>query len=263
MKACSWCKTVRPLEQFWSDPRKPDGREHVCCVCRSLRRAQRLGRMTPHKDSPWRRELLPLLAQRLCAQLHGEDAPPCEVELISVDAWHRAMRLICGGARPRVALRQASINEGVLRAYSRYEPRLAAWLARAKQVSKRRGWPSMLDMGSVLGELVRNPGLSARSACRQHDVSYTGFLARTQTPDFEPRYLRAKSLQRDRSFGAMSAELEALGDGVTRATRRSMAQRVHELKRLEPRRGWSPRQLNPVEEARQRVAAARRKRRTR
>src|SRR5207302_615560 len=89
---------------------------------RSLHRDQRLGRVQhPHADSPWLRELLPLLSQRLCAHLHNEDAQPLpaayrDMELISVDAWNRTMLLICEGLRPRDALRQAGIGESVFAA---------------------------------------------------------------------------------------------------------------------------------------------------
>lgn len=214
-------------------------------------------------DSPWLKGLLPRLAQRLCARLHGEEAPACDVELIPVIAWHNICASICQGLRPRAALRQVGISEHVFRAYLRYEPRLAAWYARAKQASKRRHQPSMLDMEMVLKDLLHGPGLSARTACRQHGVDYRGFVLRSQTPEWEPRFLRVKALQRDRSFGTMSAELDALGDGITRAVRSDMARRVHELRKLEPRRLWPRRQLSPVEEARKRVATARRKRRVR
>ena len=212
----------------------------------------------PHADSPWLRELLPLLSQRLCAHLHNEDAQPLpaayrDMELISVDAWNRTMLLICEGLRPRDALRQAGIGESVFAAHLRYEPRLAAWYARAKQASKRRHWPGLLEVEEVLRDILRNPRMSVRTACRQRGIDYRGFIQRTQTPEFESRFLRSKSLQRDRSFEAMVAELEALGDGVTRATHRSMAQRVHELQRLEPRREWPRKQLSPIEEARQRA----------
>jgi hypothetical protein len=214
--------------------------------------------------SPGMRELLPLSARRLCALLHGEGPPPLpapygEVELVPPGVWHRVMRLVCEGTSPEAALRRANIPRPVFDAHLRYEPRLAAWFARAKQVSKRRGWPALLDMDTILRTLIRSPGLSARTACREHGVDYRGFILRTQTPEYEARFLSIKSLQRDRSFGILAAELEAIGDGVTRATRRNMARRVLELKRLEPRRTWPRRQVSPVGEARQRVAMARRR----
>jgi hypothetical protein len=236
-KVCPRCGEARPVEQFWRDARKPGGREKLCCVCRSLRRAQRLGRtQTPRKNSPWLRELLPALARRLSALLHGEDAPPCRMELIPVNVWHRAMQLICEGTSPEGALRRAKIPRHLFDAHLRYEPRLAAWFARAKRASRHRRWPGVLEMDELLSELIRTPGMSARTACQHRGINYRGFILRSKTPEWEDRFLRIKALQRDRSFGALAAELEALGDGVTRATRRSMAQRVHELKRLEPRR---------------------------
>jgi hypothetical protein len=253
-RVCSGCGIQKSLSEFWLDARRPGGREAVCSACRSFAKAKRLGRVqNPRTDASWLQALLPALAQRLCALLHGEGAPACDVELSSPTAWHRIMSAVCQGHGRAAALRQAGISQGVFAAYLRYEPRLSAWYARAKQVSKRRGWPGPVEMESVLSALVRTPGLSARTACRQHDIDYRSFILRTQTPEFESRFLSVKSLQRDRSFGVMSAELYALGDGVSRATKRDLAQRVHALEKLEPRRGRPRKQLNPIQEARRRA----------
>jgi hypothetical protein len=264
VRVCSSCGVEKPLTEFWADPRKPGGRETVCRSCRSLRRAQRLGRtQIPHADAPWLRDALPDSAAWLCAQLHGEPAPGCDVALIAPEAWNQAMRLICEGTSPEAALHQAGIGEAVFRAHLRYEPRLATWYSKAKQASKRRHQPSVLEMDTVLRELIHNPGLSARSACRQHGVSYAGFILRTQTPEFEARYLRTKSVQTDRSFESMRTEMSA--DGLTRAARSDMARQAHALKRLEPRREWPRKPLSPaaaaLKEARKRVVTARKRNR--
>jgi hypothetical protein len=234
------------------------------CVCASLHRAAKHGRTrNPCRDAPWLRPVLPRLAQRLCAQLHDEDPAPLPeayrgLELpIAVEDWHAVMTRVCAGAHPKVALRQVGVRESVFRALLRHEPRLTAWFARAKTVSKRRHQPSMIDMDAVLRELIRNPDVSARTACQRHGVRYTGFLARTRTPEWEQRYIRAKDLQRDQAFAAMDAEVTALGAGVTRATRQGVAQRIHALRRLEPRRFWPRKPLNTaaatLRDARRRV----------
>jgi hypothetical protein len=269
MKVCSRCGTAKPLEDFWTDARKPGGREYTCKACRSLRRAQKQGRIqNSHTDSIWLSELLPLLARRLCARLYDEDVPALPAayqgaELISPTAWHTVLRLLCQGVRLRSALRQAGASEGIFREYLRYEPRLKAWFDRTKQASKRRGWPSLLEVEEILRALIYSPGLSARGACRQHGVSYAKFLKASKLPEWEGRYLRVKALQRDRSFETMRTELMALGDGVTRTTRRNMAQRVHALKKLEPRRFWARKPPNAaaavLRDARRRAKDARSK----
>lgn len=264
---CSICGVEKPLSGFWRDVRRPGGRETTCAACRSFKQAQRLGRVAPSKNGSRLKEmLLPRLAARLRAYLHNESAPLlpapyCDVEaVISPAAWHAVMRLVCQGMPPKVALRRVGIPRGIFDAHCQYEPRLAAWFARVKQASRRRHQPGLLAVDEVLRELIRSPGMSARTACRQHGVDYRGFIARTKTPEIEPRYLRIRALQRDRSFEGMRAELAGLGAGITRADRSDMASRAHALKRLEPRRLWTRR---PLSELQQRLRDARRRARRR
>jgi hypothetical protein len=165
------------------------------------------------------------------------------------------MRFVCQGMPPNVALRRVGIPRGLFGAHCRAEPRLAAWFARVKQESRRRRQPGLLAVDEVLRELIQSPGMSARTACRQHGVDYRGFIARTKTPEIEPRYLRIRALQKDRSLEAVGAEITALGDGITKAARSDMARKVHALKKLEPRR---LQERKPLSEREQRLRDARR-----
>jgi hypothetical protein len=239
-RVCSRCEAEKPLSAFWRDARKPDGHETVCAACRSRRRADHRGTtQRPRKNALWRRALLPVLAARLCAQLHGEPVPPLppgcqDVELISAAAWQQAMLLIRQGVSPETALRRVGIRRDLLAACCRYEPRLKASFVSAKLAARRRNRPNVLAIDSVLYELLRNPTMSLRTACAKHGVDYRGCLASTKEPELEPRYLRVRDMQQHLALDDLISEVDQISN--TRAAGSYLARRINALKTLEPQR---------------------------
>jgi hypothetical protein len=117
-------------------------------------------------------------------------------------------------------------------------------------------------MMAVLREIVRTPGMSAREACKLHNVRYSNFLTATARPEWEPFYLRAKRLQRGQSFAALDEQiLDA--PKLTRVFKRGINQTVNRLRRLEPRRLWPKKQLTQqqqlLRDARRRARQAQRR----
>jgi hypothetical protein len=252
----------------------------VCRVCRGLQKSQRMGRVrTPGKLTAWLRAALPTLASNLERRLFSaelteelladgvpehmarEEAAPAGLELISVEAWQRAMRLICSGVLTENALKRTGIRRFIFDAHLRYEPRLVKRYVAAKAVGKRKNWPEEL-IDKVLSEI--SDGASAAQALRKHkpglkDTERKSFYALTQRDKaLEQRYLFAAEWRRDRAFEDMLSEVDSLGDGITRATRRDINQRVNRLNHLRPVRLRPRKQLSPLEarlkEARRRAA---------
>ena len=240
MRVCSRCGAAKSLEHYYRDRTKADGLEHSCKSCRSLARADHRGTtQRPRKNALWRRALLPVLAARLCAAVHGEAVPPLppgcqDVELISAAAWQQAVLLICQGVSPETALRRVGIPRDLLAACCRYEPRLKASFGRAKLAARRRNQPSVLAIDAVLSELLRNPTMSLRTACAKHGVDYRGCLARTKEPELEPRYLRIREMQQDLAFDDLISEVDQISN--TRAAGSHLARQINALKTLEPQR---------------------------
>jgi hypothetical protein len=248
----------------------------VCRVCRGLQKSQRMGRVrTPGRLSAWLRAAMPTLAAILERRLFSaelteelladavpehmtrEEAAPAELELISAEAWQRAMRLICSGVTTSVALKQCGIRRFLFDAHLRHEPKLAKRYAAAKAAGKRKNWPEEL-IDKVLREI--SDGASAAQALRKHkpgltDTERKSFHALTQRDKaLEQRYLFAAEWRRDRAFEDMRSELDEIGDGITRGTKREMNRRIHALRKLEPRR---LRARKPVSERHQRLREAR------
>jgi hypothetical protein len=257
---CLRCGVAKSPEHYERNRR-------VCQSCQSLRRSKQRGTTRrPRRDARWRRELLPLLAVRLAAQLHGERVPPlpkgCRgLELISAEAWQEMTSAICRGTPPEIALRRAGISRDVLTAYRRHEPRLARRFAEAKEVSRRRRRPHPPKMEDVFRELIEDPYLSLRQACARHGVVYRGALARTQEPAFEPRYLSARKIQHFRALDDMTTTAKGPGESDSMSAvcaDRAQIERIsHRMKQLEPRRLWPRRELTVLEKARKRAGGPR------
>jgi hypothetical protein len=195
----------------------------------SLRRHQRrYGRTRVHADSAWVRELLPIMAQRLCAVLHNEPLPPVppgypdDVELISEQAWTTMMQLICSGISPQDALHQVGIPIGVLRSYLRAEPRLRQRFSIARTVARQRWCP----LEEIFDDII-STSASVRSICARRSVSYSRFLALSlRDLHVSEQYLAAKEIQRmcldDENESAVSAALDGAGGASRKALRQVM-----------------------------------------
>jgi hypothetical protein len=164
------------------------------------------------------------------------------------------------------ARKELQIAEWLVVCVLRREPRLAAWyhcaIRRGVRTPHR---PSLIQMTTVLNALVRNPGMSARTACKLHNVSYINFLKLTRLPEWEALYLRAKRLQRGQSFATLDEKIVE-APKLTRFFKREINQTVNRLRRLEPRRFWNRRELTPqqqlLRDARRRARQAQQRRPT-
>jgi hypothetical protein len=226
----------------------------------------------PKRDAAWAEKWLPLFAARLCAQLHGEPLPKAPDKYrvgpgrkLTPTIWHellrRAQRTTVANAR-----RELKIPEWLVGRVLRREPRLAAWYRRAIPLGDRSPYrPSLIQMTAIFGTLVRTPGMSARTACKLHNVRYSNFLKATARPEWESTYLRAKALQRGQSFAALDEQIVE-APKLTRVFKRGINQTVNRLRRLEPRRLWPKRELTPqqqlLRDARRRARQAQQRRPT-
>jgi len=189
------------------------------------------------------RELFPLMAQRLCAQLHNEPAQPLPydaVELISVQSWNDLMRLICQGTIPLDALHQVGVPVGVFRSYMRTEPRLRSRWNIARGIARRRNWP----LDEILDDIA-NSDLSLRGICACHGVSYQRFLRLSQDPYVFEQYLEAKQAQRLRLDDANESTVTAALDGGGAASRKTLRQTMRVFNQTATKiRGMWPRRLS-------------------
>jgi hypothetical protein len=213
----------------------------------SLRKHQRrYGRTRVHVDSIWVRELLPLLAARLCADLHNEPLPPLppgypdDVELISEQAWENVMRLICQGIPPQDALHQVGIRKNILDAYCRYEPRLRSHFNIARGIARRLWCP----VEEIL-EDISNTSDSVRHICARRGVGYKRFLYLSRDPYVQEQYLEAKEMQRLQLDDANDSSMTAALDGAGGASRKALRQTMRAFNRTATRiRGLVPRRIN-------------------
>jgi hypothetical protein len=159
------------------------------------------------------------------------------------------------------ALKRTGIRGFLFAAHLRHEPRLAKRYEAAKAAGKRKNWPKHL-IDEVLSEI--SDGASTAQALRRHKPGLTdserkSFYALTQRDKaLEERYLFAAEWRKDRALEDMRSEVDALGDGITRATRRDINRRMNRLNHLRPVRLRPRKQLSPLEarlkEARRRAA---------
>jgi hypothetical protein len=214
----------------------------------------------PERDAQWAQEWLPLFSARLCAALHGEELPAAPSgyrvgpgKKLTPEKWHELLRL-SQSVTVNEARRKLRVPQWLVSWVIRREPRLATWYRRAVPIGQRAPCrPSIIQMSAILATLVKNPGMSARTACKLHGVrSYYSFLDQTLRPEWESRYLRAKSLQRVRSFEGLGEQIDG-APKLTQRFRRGINQQVDRLTRLEPRRLWSKKPRTELQEARRRA----------
>jgi hypothetical protein len=172
---------------------------------------------------------------------------------ITEEQWAQLLRLVGTGTKVEIAFKQVGRGRKVLRRYFRENPvRHEHWLHVVKEGIFRRRWPSVLEMDAILTTLIRNPGMSARTACAQHGftgkTAYDRFIKRTRAEPWQARYLRVKRLQRGRSFEALEERVDT-APKLTRPVRREINQTVNRLRHLEPRRLWPKKQLSAAEAA--------------
>ena len=165
--------------------------------------------------------------------------------------WAALLQAIAAGKPVRHALRELRRSDRVLYSYLNCNPERREQWRRALHLARAKRSPTLLQMNAILSTLVRNPGMSARSACALHGIRgrspYQLFLDATAGPEWSGRYLRAKRLQRSRAFDDLRESIES-APNLTRAFRKGLNQELCRLTRLEPRRSWPKKQRTPQEQ---------------
>jgi hypothetical protein len=188
----------------------------------------------------------------------GVNRNPGRLKPVTADEFRQMLRLIAEGRTVKSALRQLHrSNAGIFYACLRRRPERRDMWRKAIALSRRKKWPTLVQMESILRLLASNPRMSARTACALNGIEgrvrYQGFLDTTELPEWRDRYLTVKRLQRGSSFDALREEIET-APNLRRAFRRGINQQVNRLTRLEPRRLWPKKQLTPYEQFRRRRA---------
>jgi hypothetical protein len=192
------------------------------------------------KDLRLLRKILPVAAERLAAQLRGEQTPPIPAPGITLEAWRELMRLVCTGTTRRTALRRVEISEAVFYSYLRHEPHLRLLWADAKRWGRRKAY-SALGIEEVL-EGIACSSTSTKAACELHGVPYGGFIKLTLSDGaLGARYLAAKDQQQEMLHGMLASESGSRIDEITtRAAAREHARNLNQgalaIRKLLPRR---------------------------
>lgn len=121
-KACSKCKQVKPLDEFWAEPRKRDGRHSACKACTSL----------TLRDSTLRRKYGITAAEydQMLADQGGACAvceKPDPKRALVVDHCHRSTKvraLLCDRCNRLLGVvnDDRSLLEAAIRFLDRYQP---------------------------------------------------------------------------------------------------------------------------------------------
>jgi hypothetical protein len=155
-------------------------------------------------------------------------------EVISAECFRRITWLVRSGTRVSSALRQCGVGPWRFATYLRHEPRLAQRFAAAKLAAWGRRW-SQDRIEDALRRI--SAGASAREAFRAAGLSVNQlkhWRRFVRTHGLERRYLAAAECRRTVILEGLRSETNVAP--LTRATRRSINQRLARLRTLEPRR---------------------------